>query len=105
MSKSDSFTLDTESLQTLRAALEQLPATSEALRAGQLRWSAVRELSRVATVETERAWVSAAEGATARQVEKLVRASERYGFETVTTAMKELQAYTERIVRKSIERS
>ena len=35
---------------------------------------------------------------------ELRRAAERYGFDTVTAAMKELQAYTERIVRKSIER-
>lgn len=35
---------------------------------------------------------------------ELCRAADRYGFDTLTTAMKELQAYTERIVRKSIER-
>jgi len=53
-------------------SLEQLPATSEALRAGELPWSAVRELTRVATADTERAWLDAARGLTARQVEELV---------------------------------
>ena len=35
---------------------------------------------------------------------ELCAAAERYGIDTVTTAMKEIQAYTERVVRKSIER-
>ncbi|MFZ5891565.1 MAG: HNH endonuclease [Myxococcota bacterium] len=52
--------------------LEALPLISEALRTGELTWSAVRELTRVATVETERAWLDAAHGLTVRQVEELV---------------------------------
>ncbi|MFZ5890652.1 MAG: hypothetical protein ACOY0T_06235 [Myxococcota bacterium] len=52
--------------------LEALPLTSDALRTGQLTWSAVRELTRVATVETERAWLDAACGLNVRQVEELV---------------------------------
>ncbi|MFZ5893007.1 MAG: HNH endonuclease [Myxococcota bacterium] len=52
--------------------LEALPLTSEALRTGELSWSAVREVTRVATVETERAWLNAAHGLTVRQVEELV---------------------------------
>jgi N-methylhydantoinase B/oxoprolinase/acetone carboxylase alpha subunit len=36
--------------------------------------------------------------------EELTRATERYGMVTVKRAMKELQEYTERIIRKSIER-
>ncbi|MFZ5893681.1 MAG: HNH endonuclease [Myxococcota bacterium] len=53
-------------------ALEPLPEMSDALRTGELTWSAVRELTRVATAETERAWLDAARGQTVRQVEELV---------------------------------
>jgi hypothetical protein len=53
-------------------ALERLPQTSGALRGGELNWSAVRELTRVATPETEGAWLESARGLTVRQVEELV---------------------------------
>jgi len=53
-------------------SLEELPGTSEALRTGELVWSAVRELTRVATADTERTWLDAARGLTVRQVEELV---------------------------------
>jgi len=53
-------------------SLEKLPGTSDALRVGELTWSAVRELTRVATGDTERTWLDAARGLTARQVEELV---------------------------------
>lgn len=53
-------------------ALEQLPGLSEALATSQLTWSAVRELSRVATAETERSWLAAAESRTVREIEKQV---------------------------------
>jgi len=53
-------------------SLEELPETSEALRAGELTWSAVRELTRVATADTERAWLDSARGLAVRQVEELV---------------------------------
>src|SRR5688572_5676107 len=53
-------------------ALEELPRTSEALESGALNWSAVRELTRVATVETEEEWLAIAKGKTVRQVEALV---------------------------------
>jgi hypothetical protein len=53
-------------------ALERLPQTSDALRGGELNWSAVRELTRVATPETEGAWLESARGLTVRQVEELV---------------------------------
>ncbi|MFZ5892231.1 MAG: hypothetical protein ACOY0T_14330 [Myxococcota bacterium] len=52
--------------------LAQLPVTSEALRTGELTWSATRELTRVVTAETELSWLDAARGLTARQVEELV---------------------------------
>jgi hypothetical protein len=53
-------------------ALEELPELDKALRDGVLCWSAVRELTRVATTHTEKAWIKAARGRTARDVEKLV---------------------------------
>jgi 5-methylcytosine-specific restriction endonuclease McrA len=53
-------------------ALEGLPVMAHALRAGQICWSAVRELTRVATAETEQDWRAAAQGKTVREVEKLV---------------------------------
>ena len=39
---------------------------------GELCWSAVRELVRVAIAETEKEWTEAAKGKTTRQVEELV---------------------------------
>jgi hypothetical protein len=53
-------------------ALESLPLLTSALAEGQLNWSAVKELARVATVETESEWLLAAKGQRARVVEKLV---------------------------------
>ncbi len=53
-------------------ALESLPELSRALAEGRVHGSAVRELSRVATAETEREWLDAAQGHTIRQIEKLV---------------------------------
>jgi hypothetical protein len=53
-------------------ALETLPATARALEEGELNWSAVRELTRVAVVETEREWLQVAHGKTLRQLEELV---------------------------------
>src|SRR4051812_41170432 len=53
-------------------ALKGLPQLAQALREGAATWSSVRELTRVATPETERAWLGAASGQTAHQVERLV---------------------------------
>ncbi len=53
---------------------------SEALGAGQVCWSVLRELTRVATDETEREWLDAAQGRTAREVEKLVAGTSRQLF-------------------------
>jgi hypothetical protein len=53
-------------------ALEQLPALALALEEGALSWSAVREVTRVAAPETERAWLQVAQGKTVRQLEDLV---------------------------------
>lgn len=53
-------------------ALERLPALDAALQHNTLGWSAVRELTRVATPATEADWLAAAEGLSARDIERLV---------------------------------
>jgi hypothetical protein len=53
-------------------ALEELPAIEAALTTGALSYSAVRELTRIATRKTDEAWVAAAGGKNLRQVEELV---------------------------------
>ena len=53
-------------------ALESLPELARELREGAISFSHVRELTRVATPETERAWLERARGCTVREVEKLV---------------------------------
>ena len=53
-------------------ALRDLPLTAAQLAAGALHHSAVRELTRVATAETEAAWVAAAAGKNLRQLERMV---------------------------------
>ncbi len=59
-------------------ALNGLPALDQALAAGQLCFSVVRELSRVAQPGTEEEWLGWARGKTTRQVERAV-ASRRVG--------------------------
>jgi hypothetical protein len=51
-------------------ALESLPELAESLRSGTASWSCVRELTRVATAETERIWLEQSRGRTTREVEK-----------------------------------
>src|ERR1041384_4360155 len=53
-------------------ALATLPEIALALARGGLSYSAVRELTRVVTAETEAAWLTAAEGLVANQIECLV---------------------------------
>jgi hypothetical protein len=53
-------------------ALVRLPATSGALAAGQITFSAVRELTRVATDETEREWLERAHDKTVHEIEEMV---------------------------------
>jgi putative endonuclease len=53
-------------------ALEELPAIARALEGGELNWSAVRELTRVAVASTEREWLKTARGRTVHQLEALV---------------------------------
>jgi len=53
-------------------ALEELPVLSAELERGRMSFSAVRELSRVATATTEQAWLEAARGRSIREIEELV---------------------------------
>jgi len=57
--------------------LEELPLMAAALPAGKLCWSVVRELSRVATPETEAEWIGAVARCTAHDVERMVAQRER----------------------------
>jgi hypothetical protein len=52
--------------------LAKLPQTTAALARGELSYSAVRELTRVATAETEASWLAAAEGKAVNEIERLV---------------------------------
>jgi hypothetical protein len=53
-------------------ALAQLPRIEASLGEGALSFSAVRELTRVVTVDTEQAWLDAAHGKNLRQIEAMV---------------------------------
>ncbi len=53
-------------------ALEELPQLAAALEAGQLSWSALRELTRVAAPATEAEWLRVATGRPVREIERLV---------------------------------
>ena len=53
-------------------ALVRLPETTAALARGELSYSAARELTRVATDETEAAWLDRAKGLVVNQIERLV---------------------------------
>jgi hypothetical protein len=53
-------------------ALEALPGLSGALARGELSWSIVRELTRVATTETEADWLGCSRDRTVRDVERMV---------------------------------
>jgi hypothetical protein len=52
--------------------LVELPALDGALASGELSWSAVREVTRVAVPRTEEAWLGWAKGRRIREIEKAV---------------------------------
>ena len=56
----------------IATALDEMPELATALASGQLSYSAVRELTRVATRGTEHEWIDAVRGKNLRQVEELV---------------------------------
>ena len=61
----------------IATALDEMPELADALASGELSYSAVRELTRVATRETEREWIDAVRGKNLRQVEALVGKHQR----------------------------
>jgi hypothetical protein len=67
----------TEEKLRVAAALETLPELDRALETGVVSWSAVRELTRVTSPETEREWLTTAEALTVRQLERLVSGRRR----------------------------
>jgi hypothetical protein len=62
----------TEERLRVAEALESLPELEQSLRDGATSWSAARELTRVATSDTEHAWLEAVRGRTVRQIEEMV---------------------------------
>src|SRR5260221_8871917 len=62
----------TEERLRVAEALEGLPELGKSLRNGDVGWSAARELTRVATPESEHQWIEVARGRTIRQIESLV---------------------------------
>src|SRR4030095_16675149 len=60
----------TEERLRVASAFAELPGLGVALAGARLHSSAVRELTRVATPQTEAAWIQAAEGKTSREVEE-----------------------------------
>jgi hypothetical protein len=57
-------------------AMEQLPGLNDALATGRMAFTAVRELARVLTADTEAAWLSWTEGKTVCEVQRLVTGRE-----------------------------
>jgi hypothetical protein len=53
-------------------ALEAMPALDEALAAGELSYSAIREITRIATRRTERAWLAECRGKTMKEITELL---------------------------------
>ena len=53
-------------------ALEAMPALEAALAAGELSYSAVREITRIATRRTERAWLAKCRGKTMKEISELL---------------------------------
>jgi hypothetical protein len=61
----------------IATALEDLPELADALANGELHFSAIRELTRVATRATEQAWLDDARGKNLRQIEQAVAGRKR----------------------------
>ena len=68
-------------------ALENLPLLSQAYEKGEISSTHVREITRVATPETESFWYEAAKKSTTRQIEKLVAFSPKGGLPPAQVAL------------------
>jgi hypothetical protein len=58
-------------------ALDELPMLAEALATGEQSYSAIKELTRIATAKTQAEWLDAARGKNVRQIEELVAGRRR----------------------------
>src|ERR1700742_2085907 len=58
-------------------ALDEMPVLAEALASGEQSYSAIRELTRVATAQTQAEWCAAVRGKNVRQIEDLVSCRRR----------------------------
>ena len=68
---------EANSLLRIARALEDLPEIDNAFALGELSWSKVREITRVATAETEGKWLEFAKGKKVRQIEWAVSRAKR----------------------------
>ena len=59
----------------LAEALEHLPALRKSVASGDLPWTTAREVARVATPQTEAAWLREARGSSRRALERKIRAT------------------------------
>ena len=66
-------TRKTQYLVSIARYLEKLPKVSAAFEAGEITWTKVREICRVATPETEDEWIMRAKRLTNRALERMVR--------------------------------
>jgi hypothetical protein len=74
-------------------ALEEMPELYEALERGEVSYSALREVTRVATAETQREWLESIRGKNLRQIEELAR-SRRKGAKPTDPADPNLKPRT-----------
>jgi hypothetical protein len=58
-------------------ALDEMPELLEALDLGEVSYSALREVTRVATAETQREWLDSIRGKNLRQIEELARSRKK----------------------------
>jgi 5-methylcytosine-specific restriction endonuclease McrA len=84
-------------------ALRELPAVAAALRAGRLSWSKVRELIRVATRETEAAWLERAARLSCRELEAAVAAETRAAETKAPVTGLQCRFVDEQTVRITVE--
>jgi len=61
----------------LARCLEELPRMAEAFAEGEIPWTKIREVARVATAETEEAWLDFARRSTSREIEREVMGKKR----------------------------
>lgn len=61
----------------IEAALEELPRIRKAFASGEIFWSKVRAIVRVATEATEEAWLEAARSKTSNELERMVKGKEK----------------------------